>query len=180
MTKTVLILSTSPRPDGNSEILAEEAARGARDAGNRVEKITLRDKTLGFCRGCLVCQTTMHCVLSDDADEIVQKMLQADAVIFATPVYFYGMSGQMKTLLDRTNPLFPADYAFREIYLIATAADTDESAADRTVSGLQGWIDCFPLARLRGVIAGTGADTAGSIRQFPEKLRSAYDLGYNL
>ena len=73
MSKKVLIISTSPRKGGNSDTLAEEFARGAREAGHEVEKIGLWDKTIGFCRGCLACQKTGRCVIHDDADMIAQK-----------------------------------------------------------------------------------------------------------
>ena len=86
-------------------------------------------------------------------------------------------SGQMMTLLDRSNPLFPSDYAFRDIYLLATAADSAESSMDGAVKGLEGWIACFEKAALRGVVRGTGADGAGTILQVPAALKSAFELG---
>lgn len=179
MSRSVLILSASPRNNSNSDLLAEEFARGAREMGHTVEKISLTGKTLQFCKGCLACQTRKngHCVMKDDADAIVQKMAQADVLVFATPIYFYEMSGQMKTLLDRTNPLFPVDYAFREIYLLATAADEEESAMDGAVKGLEGWIACFEKCHLAGVVRGVGCDGAGSIRNQPELLKTAHDMG---
>ena len=70
-------------------------------------------------------------------------MLTADVLVFATPIYYYGMCGQMKTLLDRANPLFTADYAFRDIYLLAAAAEDDKHTVDGAVTGLGGWVDCF-------------------------------------
>ena len=109
MSKNVLILSTSPRKGGNSDLLADAFAAGAREAGHEVEKVCLYDKDIAFCRGCLACQKTQRCVIRDDADAIAQKMLTADVLVFATPIYFYEMCGQMKTMLDRTNPLFPAE-----------------------------------------------------------------------
>lgn len=175
MSKTVLILSTSPRKDGNSDTLAEEFARGAREAGHRVEKIELYNKAIGFCRGCLACQKTRRCVIHDDADMIAQKMLTADVLVFATPIYFYEMCGQMKTLLDRSNPLYPADYAFREVYLLAAAADGELSAMDGAVKGLEGWLACFEKAKLAGTVFG-GADAVGTIQGNPA-LRKAYEMG---
>ena len=154
MKKNILILSTSPRKNGNSEMLAREFARGAEEAGHNVELLSLHDKTIGFCKGCLACQ-----------------------IAFATPIYFYEMCGQMKTLLDRSNPLFPSDYAFRDIYLLATAADSAESSMDGAVKGLEGWIACFEKAALRGVVRGTGADGAGTILHVPAALKSAFELG---
>ena len=87
------------------------------------------------------------------------------------------MSGQMKTLLDRTNPLFPVDYAFRDIYLLATAADEEKSAMDGAVKGLEGWIACFENCHLAGVVRGVGCDGAGSIRNQPELLKTTHDRG---
>ena len=115
MGKKVLVLSTSPRAGGNSETLADEFMRGAAEAGHDVKKICLYDKKINFCKGCLACQATQKCVIHDDAETIVAQMKQADVLVFATPIYFYEMCGQMKTLLDRTNPLFPTEYAFRDI-----------------------------------------------------------------
>lgn len=89
MSKSVLIISTSPRKGGNSDALAEEFARGAQETGNQEEKIELYNKTIGFCKGCLVCQKTLCCVIRDDADTIAQKMLAADVIVFATPIYYY-------------------------------------------------------------------------------------------
>lgn len=176
MSKKVLIISTSPRKGGNSDTLAEEFAKGAREAGHDVGKIGLWDKTIGFCRGCLACQKTKRCVIRDDADTIAQKMLTADVIVFATPIYYYEMSGQMKTMLDRANPLYPADYAFRDIYLLATAADTEEGAIDGAVKGLEDWIACFEKARLAGTVFGGGADAVGTIQGNPA-LKSAYEMG---
>ena len=176
MGKKVLILSTSLRKNSNSNALAEEFARGAKDAGNTVELVSLRDKTVAFCKGCLSCQKTGRCVIHDDADEITQKMLNADVLVFATPVYYYGMSGQMKTMLDRANPLFSADYAFRDVYLLAAAAENDEDTADGTVKGLEGWVVCFEKARLAGVIFGGGATAPGEIQGNPA-MKKAYETG---
>lgn len=179
MSKKVLILSTSPRKGGNSDTLADEFARGACEAGNHVEKISLYDKTIGFCKGCLICQSTRRCVIHDDADTIAQKMLTSDVLVFATPIYYYGLSGQMKTMLDRANPLFSADYQFRDIYLLTAAAEEDKHTADRAVTGLQGWIDCFEKARLAGTVFAGGVTSVGEIQGHPA-LEQAYKMGKNV
>lgn len=180
MKKRVLILSASPRRGGNSETLADAFAKGAREAGHEVHKVCLYDKQIGFCKGCLGCQRTLQCVQRDDMDGILEQMQCADAIVFATPIYFYEMSGQMKTLLDRTNPLFPAEYAFREVYLLAAAADGDGRAMDGAVKGLEGWIACFDKARLAGVVRGAGADGMGQIAKNPAALDAAYQMGQTL
>ena len=102
MTKKVLILSSSPRRGGNSDTLCDEFMRGAIESGNEAEKVFLRDKTIHYCTGCSTC--SLHekpCPQKDDAAEIIEKMVAADVIVMATPVYFYTMSAQMKTLIDR-------------------------------------------------------------------------------
>ena len=107
---------------------------------------------------------------------IVEKMLEADVLVFATPIYYYEMSGQMKTLLDRANPLFPLDYNFREVYLIASAAEDEDTVPQRALSGLEGWVECFPKAKLAGSVFGGGATLAGEIAGSPA-LEKAYEMG---
>ena len=179
MNKKVLVISTSMRQKGNSDLLADEFIKGAEAAGHTVEKVTLYDKATHFCTGCLACQNLKqgHCVVNDDADVIVKKMAEVDVITFATPIYFYEMSGQMKTLLDRSNPLFPIPYNFRDIYLLTSAADGEKSAMEGAMKGLQGWIDCFGEARLKGVVYGTASDAMNAILAHPETLQSAYEMG---
>ena len=176
MNKHILVLSTSLRKESNSDILADAFAKGAREAGNQVEQISLRDKTIGFCKGCLACQKTGNCVIHDDADRIAQKMLHSDVIVFATPIYYYEMSGQMKTMLDRANPLFIADYAFRDIYLLAAAAEDESHVIDGAVHGLQGWIACFEKARLAGTVFAGGVTEPGEINGH-SALEEAYRMG---
>ena len=113
----VLVISTSLRPHSNSDLLTERLIAGAREAGHQVEHISLKGKEIRFCIGCLACQKTLCCVQKDDAVWIAEKMKEADTLVFSTPIYYYEMSGQMKTLLDRMNPLYAADYRFRKVYL---------------------------------------------------------------
>ena len=133
----VLVITTSLRARSNSDRLAEELIHGASEAGHEVGHISLKNKTIGFCRGCFACQKTKRCVIRDDADAIEQKMEHADVLVFATPIYYYEMSGQMKTMLDRGNPLFTTNYAFRDVYFLSTAADTAAEAAERAVELLR-------------------------------------------
>lgn len=81
---------------------------------------------------------THRCVLNDDSQEIVSEIKESDVLVFATPVYYYEMSGQMKTLLDRCNPLYNSDYKFKEVYLMTSAAENEESAMD---GALKAWND---------------------------------------
>ena len=175
MGKRVLVISTSPRKGSNSELLASEFARGARAAGHTVEQVSLTGRDIQFCRGCLACLSTHRCVIRDDADEIEQKVERADVLVFATPIYYYEMSGQMKTMLDRGNPLYAADYAFRDVYLLAAAAEEGDDVWSRAASGLEGWVKCFPKAKLAGVVFGGGADVPGSVGS--DALEKAFQAG---
>lgn len=179
MSKKILVISTSPRKGGNSDRLADAFLQGAQDGGNQVEKIWLGNKTIGFCKGCLTCQDTQRCIIQDDAVEIAKKMQAADAIVFATPIYYYGMCGQMKTMLDRVNPLYSSDYQFRDIYLLAAAAEEDESTVEGAIHGLQGWIDCFEKAHLAGTVFAGGVGSVGEIEGHPA-LKKAYEMGKNV
>ncbi len=170
--KTILIVSTSPRVNSNSEALAEAFAKGAREAGHEAELISLRGRTVNFCRGCFVCQEKLRCVIRDDADAICLKALNADVLVFATPIYYYEMSGQLKTLLDRLNPLFPSDYAFRNVYLLTAAAEDGEDVPRRAISGVEGWVECFERAKLAGTVFMGGVTAAGEAPRHPALERA--------
>ena len=175
--KNVLIISTSLRGGSNSELLAKECAKGAEEAGNRVELLSLKGKKIQYCIGCLACLKTGKCVQNDDAPEIMEKLRRADVLVFATPIYYYEMCGQMKTLLDRMNPLYSSDYAFREVYMIATAADGGDATFEKAYNGLQGWVDCFPKAKLCGLVAGEEIGDPKDAVNHPDVMVKAYRLG---
>ena len=138
MNKNVLIISSSPRKGGNSETLAASFAKGAQEAGNRVETVYLREKQYSFCKGCFACRKLGHCVINDDAVELAARMHDADVLVFVTPVYYYSVSGQLKTILDRANPLYDTDYAFTKAYLLATAAENEPETVAGTEKAVQG------------------------------------------
>lgn len=178
--KNVCIISASPRKNSNSARLGDAFCEGARAAGHNVTVYSLAGKSIGFCKGCGACHTTHTCVQQDDAAVICAALAAADVIVFATPVYYYSMSGQLKTLLDRTTPHYDTDYNFRDIYLLATAEDTDDCTFDGTLTALMGWISCFPKARLAGLVRGYGVNAPGDIGKHPNYLREAVMLGKNL
>ena len=177
--KKVLVISTSPRVNSNSHALAEEFARGAKEAGNDVEVICLRDKEIKYCMGCLACQKTGKCVIKDDAPAIVEKMHDAEVMVWATPIYYYEMSGQMKTMIDRGNPLYGTDYKFTNIYMLTSAAEDEPETPQRAISGLQGWIDCFERASLKGTVFAGGVNMPGDIKGH-KALAVAYEMGKSI
>ena len=177
MSKHVLMISTSLRHPSNSDTLADAFLNGAEDAGNTVEKISLQGKTIAFCKGCLACQNLGHCVINDDALVITKKIKHADVVVWATPIYYYEMSGQMKTMIDRANSLYNADYAFRDVYFLSVAAEDAPGVDERAVHGLEGWIACYEKAKLAGVVFAGGVNEPGAIKNHPA-LQRAYDMGH--
>ena len=177
--KKVIVISTSLRAGSNSDMLADKFIEGALAAGNEVEKITLSGKNIGFCKGCLACQKLGKCVIDDDANAIMQKVLEADVVCWVTPIYYYEMSGQMKVLIDRMNAMYSLDYKFRDVYMLTTAAEDEPEVPKRAEAGLTGWIDCYPKSRLAGKLFCGGVDAPRTIRG-SVKLQEAYQLGKNI
>ena len=173
----VLVISTSLRTKSNSDILTKKLIEGAKASDHDVEHISLKGKSIGFCIGCLACQSSQKCVLGDDAIEIAEKVKNADTLVFATPIYYYEMSGQMKTLLDRLNPLYPSDYKFRNVYMLSVAAEDEEFVPRRAESGLQGWVDCFGKARFSGSLFCGGIGDMGEASRKTEKLNEAFEFG---
>lgn len=177
--KKVIVISTSLRVGSNSDILADKFTEGALHAGHDVEKISLAGKNISFCRGCLACQKLGRCVIDDDANGIMQKVLNADVVVWATPIYYYEMSGQMKVMIDRMNAMYPLDYKFRDVYLLTTAAENEPEVPKRAESGLTGWTDCYPKCRLAGTLFCGGVDAPHAI-EGNEKLQTAYEMGLHV
>ena len=176
----ILVITTSLRAKSNSDVLADRLAAGAEDAGHEVELISLKGKEIKFCIGCIACQKTQRCVLKDDAVEIAEKVKEADTLVFVTPIYYNEMSGQMKTLLDRMNPLYTTDYKFRKVFMLSVAAEDKASTPEKAVSGLVGWVDCFEKAEFAGSLFCGDLFKAGDIAGKTEKQSEAYEFGRSL
>ena len=174
--KKLTVISTSLRPGSNSHALAEQFAEGAKAAGHEVELISLRGKEIKFCIGCLACQKLGRCIINDDVNDIMAKVIESDVVCWATPIYYYEMSGQMKTLIDRMNAMYPKDYRFRDVYLLTTAAEDEEETPKRAETGLTGWIDCYEKSSLKGHLFCGGVNDPRAIAG-NAKLQEAYELG---
>lgn len=181
MTKKVLILSSSPRRGGNSDTLCDEFMRGAMEAGNEAEKVFLRDKVIHYCTGCSTC--SLHnkpCPQKDDAAEIIEKMVAADVIVLATPVYFYAMSAQLKTFLDRCCGLY-TEMKDKEFYFIAVGAEGEEGRESllRVFDNMMGFVDCLENPVVKGQVLGMGAWHVGEIKGNPA-MQEAYEMGKNI
>ena len=177
--KKIMIIASSPRKSGNSNALVAEFARGAKEAGNDIEIVSVGDIQMDFCRGCMTCNHTCKCVIDDDMKAVLERMGAADVIVFATPVYYYSVSGQLKTFFDRTSPLFAANYQFADVYLLATAADEGAEAVVGTRTAVMGWIDCYPGTRLVKTIFAGGVDALGEIAGHAA-LSEAYETGKSI
>ncbi|MDO4301866.1 MAG: flavodoxin family protein [Clostridia bacterium] len=176
MGKKILIITASLRNGSNTDILAKEFMRGSEDAGHSIEIISLKNKEIGFCRACYYCEKEHKCIQNDSVNEILEKMLYSDVIVFASPVYFYEMSGILKTLLDRTMPIYFENCRFKEVYVISASTDDNINSADRLISGIEGWIECFPGVKLCGTICGVGAGKPGTAKKH-SAFSQAYFMG---
>lgn len=176
MSKKVLILSGSPRKEGNSDLLCGEFARGASESGNQAGKIRVAEKKIGFCRACYYCRDHGgECAVKDDMAEVLQKMIEADVIVLASPVYFYSVDAQLKTVIDRTVARW-TEVKNKDFYYIMTAADGDKAAMETTLECFRGYAACVNGAKEKGVIYGTGVYEKGQIIDSPA-MKLAYEMG---
>lgn len=171
----ILAISASPRKGGNSDVLCDQFLKGASEAGHEAEKIQLGHKNITPCVGCYGCRSNHSCVKKDDMEEILQKLIEADVIVLATPVYFYCMDAQMKMMIDRCLPRYQ-EIMNKDFYYIITAADPEHSAADETIAGLRGYLRCLPGAKEKGIIYGTGTWEKGDVLKHPA-MEEAYKSG---
>lgn len=178
MGKKVLILSGSPRKGGNSDLLCDEFMRGAVEAGHQVEKIRVQEKKIGYCLGCYACKDTGVCAIKDDMAEVMQKMVDCDVMVLASPVYFYSIDAQLKAVIDRSVCRW-TEVKDKEMYYIMTAADGERESMDTTLACFRGYADCVDGAVERGIIYGTGVYEAGEVKE-TAAMQDAYQMGKNV
>jgi multimeric flavodoxin WrbA len=178
MSKQVLVLSSTPRKNGNSNTLCDQFAKGAIEANHQVKKVRLLEQKINYCTGCGACEKTGKCLQKDDMRQILDDMIAADVIVLATPVYFYTMCAQMKTVIDRTVARY-TEITNKEFYFIVTAADGNKAALERTIEGFRGFTACLNGAREKGVVYGTGAWRAGEITT-SRAMQQAYEMGKSL
>lgn len=174
MAKRVLILSGSPRKGGNSDTLCDQFMKGALEAGHEVEKI--QGKKVAPCLACYYCKDHKgECAIKDDMAEILQKMLDADVLVLASPVYFYSISAQLKAVIDRTVARW-LEFKNKEFYYIMTAAEDSDTVMDCTLECMRGFAECLEGSVERGVIYGKGVYQKGEISNHPA-MQQAYEMG---
>ena len=173
--KKVLILSGSPRKNGNSDLLCDEFARGAIEAGHEVEKIRVAEKKISYCRACYACRGTGVCAIKDDMAEVLEKIHWADAIVLASPVYFYSIDAQMKAVIDRCVAQW-TKIKNKSFYYIMTAAEDTPTVMNCSLECFRGLAACLEGSVEKGVIYGKGVYEAGAIKGKPA-MQEAYEMG---
>ncbi len=186
----VLGVSGSPRRNGNTELLLKELLNGAEASGLEVELVILGEFSISPCTSCDSCQKDGQCVINDDMQLMYGKLLEADYVVFASPVYFKGVSAQMKALIDRCQALWSRKYILkqklvspdrpgRKGYFISTSGSVSNnifSGAIMTVKSIFHVLDI----EYKGELLFEGMEKKGDITNHPNALQTAFGVGMSL
>lgn len=177
MAKNVLILMGSPRKKGNTSILCDEFARGAEEAGNQVERINVIEKHITGCLGCNGCQRSGGtCVQNDDMQDIYQKILAADVVILASPIYYYTWTAQLKAVIDRTYAMLTTMHN-KTFYMISTCMSPNEDYCQVMIDSFRTYLGCYDDTVVEGgYVFGFGTGDAGDVKK-TDAMQKAYEMG---
>ncbi|UCE50686.1 MAG: flavodoxin family protein [Phycisphaerales bacterium] len=185
----VLGISTSPRIKGNSDLLLREALAGAESAGAQVEYVNLRDYKIGPCIECNACFTTGQCSVQDDYQAMLKKILEADRLVFATPVFFMSVCAQAKNLIDRGQCLWAHKYVLkkeslttgcdRRAMVIAVGGSKSKKQFESIRLTMMTYFDALDINFAINLFVGQ-VDDVGEVRGRPSALEQAYQLGSQL
>ena len=176
--KKVLIITSSLRENSNSNVLAERFMEGAKEKGNDVDLISLKTNRVAACLGCNYCQIHGECIMKDKLNEILDKVIESDVLVFASPTYYYSVSGTLKNFIDRTYAKF-TKIKDKDFYYIGSSTDTSKNGIDRCVETVKGFLDCVENVNLKGIVYGTGLTDVGDAK-YSESYNEAYELGKNI
>jgi multimeric flavodoxin WrbA len=182
----ILGISTSPRRSGNSDLLLQKALEGAKSAGADIEYLNLNDYTINPCVECNSCYRTGICVIKDDCQQILDKMLNADRLIFATPIFFMSVCAQAKILIDRGQSLWAEKYILKKenpnatgdhrAMIIAVGGSKSKKQYECIRWTFKTYFDCMNVKYVSGLFVGK-IDEYGAIKNHPTALDEAYRLG---
>jgi multimeric flavodoxin WrbA len=183
MNKNILILNGSPREKGNSASLAEQLAVGAREAGAQVESIYLHGLDIRPCDACEECRETGVCIIGDDMQSLYPKIAAADALVFASPIYWFTISAQLKVCLDRCYSFQASrwqEFHAKQAAIILTYGDTDlyTSGGINAIYMFE-TMSRFLKMKIVGMVYGT-TNEVGDAQKQPDLMEKAYKLGKQL
>ncbi|MGD9047296.1 MAG: flavodoxin family protein [Anaerolineae bacterium] len=180
--KQIVIVKGSPREDGNSAVLANQVAEGAREAGAQVESFYLHGMEINACDACDACHAEPYsgCIVEDDMQILYPKLLDANALVIASPIYWFTVSAQTKLFIDRCYALVDAEgYALRgrKVGIVLTYGDSDPFNSG-AVNAMRAFQDAYAYvgAEIVGMVYGS-ADAAGEIGANEELMAKAHSLG---
>ncbi len=177
--KYVLIISGSPRRGGNTDLLCDAFARGAEEAGGRVEKIFLPDYRVDYFTEADEQRVGDRAnEAADDVPMLVDKMVRADVIVLASPVYYMNITGQLKTFIDRTFGRY-REMKDKEFFYLTACADPAESTADWAINAFRGFVMCLPNPTERGMVKAVGMGRKGAVKGSPYE-EQAYNLGLRI
>jgi multimeric flavodoxin WrbA len=180
----------SPRKGGNTEILLEEALKGAEREGAEIERLYLSDLKITPCTECHGCDSTGDCVILDEMQKIYPKLLEADIIILASPIFFYGVTAWAKTLIDRNQALWAKKYLVndpamgkkgkrRKGFFISVGATKGQKVFEGAILTVKYFFDALNV-EYTGELVYRGVDGKGEILNHPKALEQAREAGRRL
>ena len=192
MEKRVRVLGIfgSPRKGGNTDLLLGEALKGAEKEGAEVERLRITDFDITPCTECLHCYEGGECILLDDMQKIYPKLLEADIIILASPIFFYGVTGWVKALIDRTQALWARKYRLRDPslskegrkrrgFFVSVGGTKGQKIFEGAILTAKYFFDVVN-AKYMGELVFRGVDEKGDILKEPEALEQAFEAGKRL
>ena len=176
--KKVLIITSSLREQSNSTLLAQAFKEGAEEKGNEVEIISLRENRIAPCVGCGSCQVHGECFMKDKLNDILDKVIDADVLVFASPTYYYSVNGTLKNFIDRTYAKY-SKIKNKDFYYIGSSSDTSKESIDGAVETVKGFLRCVENVNLKGIVYDLNLNDQGEAR-YSESLKQAYEMGKNI
>ncbi len=183
----VLGLMGSPRIKGNTDLLLDEALRGARNAGSETEKVLIDKLTIAPCKEYYGCARDGNCVIRDDMDALYDKIVEADVVIVASPMFFYSVSAQTKAVIDRCQALWARKHLLKQTIshrprrgaFIAVGATKGKNLFEGSLLVMKYFFEAIDV-EYAGNLLVRGIDSKAQIKEHPQQLAEAFELGQRL
>jgi multimeric flavodoxin WrbA len=182
-TVKLLGLFGSPRRGGNTDLLLEEMLRGAEEAGAHIERVRISVLEFSPCIECHGCDDTGECVLDDDMEKIYPQLLEADCIVLASPIFFYGVTAWTKSLIDRVQSLWVRKYRLKSLpgrgrrgFFISVGATKGPRLFDGATITVKYFFDAIG-ADFAGQLLFKGIENKGDIRNHPTALHEAFEAG---